>query len=177
MTRQPYDTFEKAVRLSSKFDENFVELGLLLKQLKDTEPALFKQVCEETGLGHRKALYLVKIARRTEQLPIPKAQVAKVGWTRMEIIANQLTPSTWKHLMATAEAHTARELRIIMKGKRPIAGTRTVVLHLAPPDYLQFEKVLLANGAKANGPGMLHKERALMRLINAVEAGPILPGD
>jgi len=173
MTRQPYEAFEKAVRLSSKFDENFVELGHLLKHLKDTEPALFKQVCEETSLGDRKAMYLVKIARRTEHLPIPKGQMAKVGWTRMEIVANQLTPSTWKHWMATAETHTARDLRIILKGKRPVPGTRTIVLHLAPQDYASFEKVLLMNGAKANGLGMLNKERALMSVISAfgVRAG------
>jgi hypothetical protein len=66
-----FDKYEDALELASKFEENFVELGRLLRFLQDHNPNLFKGVCKETGLSPRKAYYLASLARQIEKLAIP----------------------------------------------------------------------------------------------------------
>jgi len=167
MTLSKQETFDRAVRLAARFDDDFMELGRLLKRLQERDHELFKQVCGETHLDRRKAYYLVQIARRVEGLPIPRERLARIGWTKMQLVADQLMRQNWREMLELAEQHTARGLKAVLAGKR--ANERCVVLYLRPKDYQRFANALLKHGARPNGAGLLNKEQAVMALIELAE--------
>jgi hypothetical protein len=167
MTLSKQETFDRAVRLAARFDDDFIELGRLLKRLHERDHELFKQVCEKTRLDRRKAYYLVQIARQVEGLPIPRERLARIGWTRMQLVADQLTRENWPQMLELAEQHTAHGLKAVLAGKRP--NERCVVLYLRPKDYQRFANAVMKHGARPNGSGLLNKEQALMALIDLAE--------
>ena len=52
-----------------------------------------------------------------------------------------------------------------MKGEQPLANAHCVLMYMTPEQYTRFEEALLANGGERSGRGILHKEEAVMRLI------------
>ena len=118
MTLSKQETFDRAVRLAARFDDGFIELGRLLKRLQERDHELFKQVCEETRLDRRKAYYLIQIARQVEGFPIPRERLARIGWTRMQLVADRLTRENWPQMLELAEQHTAHGLKAVLAGKR-----------------------------------------------------------
>lgn len=73
------DTYNEAVALSAKPEDNFIKLGRLLRKVQVEDKDLFKQLIEESGLGKRKAYYLAAIARQFDLVPIKDAQLAAIG--------------------------------------------------------------------------------------------------
>ena len=132
MTIDQQDVFEKAIDLATKAEENFIELGQLLRQLQDQDRDLFRQVCEYSQLDLRKAYYLAGIDRQIGGLQIPSALLLKVGWTKVQIIGPHLDADNWPSLVAVAAERSAHELKVILAGKRPVDGTRCVLLYLKP---------------------------------------------
>jgi hypothetical protein len=167
MTLSKQEAFDRAVRLAARVDDDFIELARLLWRLKERDQELFTEVCEKTRLDRRKAYYLVQIARTIDGLPIQREQLAGIGWTKMQVIADQLTRHNWREMLELAEQHTARGLKAVLAGKR--ANERCVVLHLRPKDYQRFAKAIMKHGARPNGSGLLNKEQALMALIDLAE--------
>jgi len=167
MTLSKQQTFDRAVRLASRIDDDFLELGRLLKQLQERDSELFDQVREETRLGRRRAYYLVKIARCVEGLPIPREQLARIGWTKLALIAEELTHTNWREMLELAEKHTAHGLKAVLAGRRP--NERCVVLYLSAKDYQRLANALLRYGATSTGSALSNKEPALMALIAAAE--------
>jgi len=170
MTTDKTEYFMRAVRLAMRADDDFIELGRLLWKLKELDQNLFTRVQRQTRLTRRKAYYLVQVARTIDGLPIPRERLARIGWTKMQLIADELSPSNWRQMLQLAEEHTAHGLKAVLAGERP--NDRCVVLYLSPMDYRHFANALIKHGAEPNGQGLLNKERALMTLINAAdEAG------
>ncbi len=167
MTLSKQETFDRAVRLASRVDDDFIELARLLWRLKERDQDLYNRVRDETGLDRRKAYYLVQIARTIDGLPIPRERLARIGWTKMQIIADQLTRQNWREMLELAEQHTAHGLKAVLAGKR--ANERCVVLYLRPKDYQRFANAIMKHGARPNGSGLLNKEQALMALVELAE--------
>lgn len=166
----PQENCVQALRLAANYEETFIELGQHLRLLMDEAPELFQQVLDQTNLGSRKAYYLARIARQTEHLPIPKAQLAAINWTKAKTICEVLTKDNWQAWLELAEIHTDRDLKRLIKGLPVVAGTRSVLLHFDPKDYRVFVRAIRAHGAKRKGTSLLGKEEAIMRLISIVEA-------
>jgi hypothetical protein len=165
------DTYNEAVALSAKFEDNFVKLGRLLRKLQVEDKGLFKQLIEESGLGRRKAYCLAEIARRFVGLPISDAQLTGIGWTFAHIIGPHVTPRNWQELLALPEQHNAREVKLIMNGGRPTPGTRCVRLYLKPTQYDRYARATVAHGGKMVAGSLKDRERALMNIIAAAEKG------
>ena len=89
----------------------------------------------------------------------------RIGWTKLQIIAPYVTKENREELVALAEAHTAVNLKAIMRGEPPILGGRTVVLHFTKKQFAAFAEAILAHGATKNGAGFLDKERALPKAL------------
>jgi hypothetical protein len=91
MTISTDELYDRAMALSSDVEDKFLELGRSLRQLLDRDPGLFQQVVRKRGLGRRKAYYLVEVSRKFEPLPISRARLKKIGWTKLQIIGQHVT--------------------------------------------------------------------------------------
>ena len=92
---------DKALELSANVPDNFVELGRALSQLYDRDPNLFRQLAAKSNMGLRRAYHLVEVSRTFEPLAIPRDQLRKIGWPKLQLIAKHRDP---EHLGRVAPA-------------------------------------------------------------------------
>ena len=154
--------YEKAVALSGDVnDDTFLELAKSLRQLQDRDGDLYKKVVAKSGLGSRKAYYLVAISRWFEHLPTPRSRLRAIGWTKLQIIGPAVTDKNWEQLLTAAENSSAAQLKSIVKGEKPVENAHCVLMYFTPEQYAIFEQALLANGGTRSGRGILDKELAI----------------
>ena len=160
------DLFDKAMALSSEaIDQTFLDLGKTLRTLLDRDPELFRQVVEKTDLGSRKAYYLVNISRVFEPLPIPRARVLALGWTKLERISRSITKDNWQELIELAEKNNVKQIEAVVKGDKPQTNAHCFLAYFEPKDYKLMEELLVQNGSKKTGRGLIDKEAAMMRIF------------
>ncbi len=174
---------KKIQRLAARTDGNSLELAEALceaRALPKTNEAgwlTFADLVEITKLSRRTLNYLISVWKRFGDLDIPRDRLARVGWTKLSIIAKKCDPGDELQALDIAETCTAKELPALLKGARPRAKKRTVLLRLTPGQYEDLEQVLLAQGAsrptrgKKNW-GLAGKEAALtmgLRQLRAAE--------
>lgn len=110
------ELYDRALALSSEVEDKFLELGRSLRRLLDRDPSLFQQIVKKGRLGRRKAYYLVEVSRTFEPLAIPRDQLRKIGWPKLQLIARHVTPSTLDALLKLAESATVKDLERHMRG-------------------------------------------------------------
>ncbi len=163
----------RAKRLAAQPRVAPVDLAEALWKAEKARPGSVRKIVDETGLGLRKAYYLLKMWERFAQLDLSRALLAEVGWTKLTLIATFAplgTEATWLEL-ARAGGSTAKELENKLKG----AGwgeqkAHSVLLRLTPTQYKTFSRVLQKFGAKParKGKGLIDKERALIKALGQV---------
>ena len=110
----------------------------------------------------------------------PHSRYAKIGWTKLAILAEHSEKHPGKvaarAALARAEHCTAKQLPEFLNGS-PLAPNpngkthHSVIFRLTPKDYEVLEGILVNNGAvklgKGNGKGkgLVGKEEALMNLL------------
>jgi hypothetical protein len=166
VTPTSLDHFNQALRFTKHLGQNFLDLAKALRQLKKEEPGLFARVLAERRIEPRKAYYLVEIDRCLSELQIERRRLAQIGWTKVQIIGDYLTPANFEHYLCLAEQHTVDELKTVVKGGVPAMAPRRVTLILPPHDYGRFESVLLQYGARKHGRTLSGKEAAIMKVID-----------
>jgi hypothetical protein len=161
------DLYEKALHQSSHVEQTFLELGTSLRRLYDRDRDLYHKVVEKSGLGTRKAYYLLDISRKFEKLPgIPKARLRAVGWTKLQVISKHLTPQNGDELLTMAENNTVRDLEALLRGEKPKgANAKCVLMYFTPEQYEVYAERLLKKGAYRSGRGILNKEEALIKIL------------
>ena len=163
------DLYDKALNLSKDFDDNFLDLAKTLRQLLDRDPEMFRDVWTKTNLGRRKAYYLVEVSRTFDSLPVSRARLKKIGWTKLQIIGKHATKENVSELLDLAEKHTTKELEALMKGEKPIDNAHCVLMYFSTKQYEVLEKALLQNGGERSGRGILKKEEALVAALKKLE--------
>ncbi len=147
----------------------FLGAGAGSRSASDREGPWFQDCINRTDLGSRKAHYLVKISKKLGALRVPLDQnrLRRIGWTKLEIIADHLTDENATELLEMAELGTTRELTVAMRGEEPASKEHTILLRFTPRQYKAFEKAILQNGGsrKPKGRGLLNEEKAMMRII------------
>jgi hypothetical protein len=161
---------DRALALSSEVEDKFLELGRSLRQLLDRDPALFQQVVKKR-LGPRKAYYLVEISRKFEPLPISRARLKKIGWTKLQIIGQHVTKDNVEELVSLAEQLKTKQLERKMQGDEPLNNAHCVLMYFSPKQYAEFEEALLKNGAERSGRGIVGKEAALIHVLRKAVPG------
>jgi len=169
--QQSEELYHKALALSAEVEDNFLELGRALRRLQEHDTQLFQQAVAKSKLGRRKAYYLVEVSRTFEKLPIPRARLRRLGWTKLQVIAGSVDADNVEELVALAEGNTAKQLQRIMRGEEPLKDSNCVLLYFAPEQYAKFRYALLQNGAKASGRGLIGKEEALIKALRKAEPG------
>jgi hypothetical protein len=134
-TDAPYD---KALELSANVPDNFLELGRAMAQLYD--PNLFRQLAAKSNMGLRNAYDLVEVSRTFEPLAIPRDQLRKIGWPKLQLIAKHVTPNTLDALLHLAEENTVKDLERHMLGKKPLGNAHCVLKYFSPKQYPELEE-------------------------------------
>ena len=139
---------DKALELSANVPDNFVESGRALTQLYDRDPNLFRQLATKSNMGLRKAYDLIEVSRTFEPLAIPRDQLRKIGWPKLQLIAKHVTPNTLEALLQLAGDMTAKDLERHARGwKRPAGNAHCVLRYFSPKSYEQLEGAHVSNGA------------------------------
>ena len=167
---------KKIQRLAARADDGSLELAEALydaRALPKTTrsgPPSFADLVEITRLSRRTVHYLIAIWERFEGLNIPPDRLARVGWTKLAVIAGLCEPGEELKALDVAETHTIKELPAVLKGTPMKAKARTILFRLTPKQHTQFELVLLAHGAEhpKKGRGLVRKEAALMRALSQI---------
>jgi hypothetical protein len=170
MTTSIDELYDRALALSSDVEDKFLELGRSLRQLLDRDPALFQQVVKKR-LGRRKAYYLVEVSRKFQPLPISRARLKKIGWTKLQIIGQHVTKDNVEELVGLAEQLNTKQLERKMQGEEPLGNAHCVLMYFSPKQYAEFEEALLKNGAERSGRGIVGKEEALINVLRKAVLG------
>jgi hypothetical protein len=171
MSLKTEEMYEKALVLSADVEDNFLELGRALRRLLDRDPALFQQIVKKGKLGRRKAYYLVEVSRIYDPLPVPRARLRKIGWTKLQLMGKHVSLDNVEELLELAEQTNAKELERQLHGEKPMVNARYVLMYFSPKQYAEFEYALLKNGATKSGRGMFDKEIAIINALRKAEPG------
>lgn len=144
------------------------ELGQLL--IKARDHGLFDELCQELGLGRRKAYYLTSIAIGVEQKLFTPADIERIGWTKAQVLLPALArmnSAGRRKAISYAAEHNVLELRNFLDDTGQ--GSKSVVFKPTPKDAKLLRAKLVEFGAKLapRGPGMVEREKALMSLVQA----------
>src|ERR1700722_13081519 len=98
MTNDEDAIFERVILLVARFNDTFLELASLLRQLQQTDPEWFRQIIAIPQLGKRKPYYLIQIHRVFGQLPVERFRLNQIGWTKLQVIAEHVTHQNYEEL-------------------------------------------------------------------------------
>ena len=156
--------------MTTRVDENFLALGKLLAQLQEEAPDDFRKLIKNTGLGQRKAYYLIDIHKAFRDLDVDEARLKAIGWTKASALAPHVTAANLAEMLRVAEENNARDLQLIVKGELPDTDRHCVLMYFDPEDYKLFARVIVAHGGTQVGRQLYDKEDALMRVLRRVAA-------
>lgn len=140
MTEDTDTLYEKALELSENLPDNFMELGRTLGQLYYRDPNLFRQLAAKSNMDLRSAYHLVEVSRTFEALAIPCDRLRKIGWPKLQLIAQHVTPNTLEALLQLAEDTTAKDLEHHMRRKKPLGNAYCALMYFSPKAKVQPDK-------------------------------------
>jgi len=120
------------------------------------------------GVGRRKAYYLLELREKLQSIPAPRDQLRKIGWTKLQVIADQLSPANYQTLLQQAERYPLHMLKDLRAGERVPVEKHYLGFSLTPEQYQIVRKTLLAHGATENAKGLRKKEAALVAALQRV---------
>ena len=139
MTEGTYALYDQALALSANVPDNFMELGRALAQLYDLDRDRFRQLAAKSNMGLKRAYHLIEVSRTVEALSIPRDQLGKIGWPKLQLIVNHLTPNTLDALLRLAEESTVKDLEQHARGwKRPGGNAHCMLRYFSPKSYEQL---------------------------------------
>ena len=169
------DLYGSAIELARAFDQNFVDLAVKLHQLQELSPERYSDFVKQSGVGTRKAYYLIAISKTfVRALKVPKHRLIALGWTKLMALDQYVTKKNYKELMEFAMEHTVAgllpaamhaPLKAYLNDGDPSKNARSVLMYFSPADYNLFVDTLIKHGAVRDGRALRDKEKALMRLV------------
>lgn len=163
------DLASKVENMSKAIDENFLELAKSLRELQDQDADEFTRVVGNSQLGKRKAYYLVSIDRTFSKIPVPKARLKKIGWTKLNVLTRAINKSNYAELLKAAESMTAKELDAHLSGRPvPTEKKKAFLAYLSPEDYEHLAKAFARVGGVRYQRGWSNKGAALAALAKTV---------
>lgn len=157
------------LRMAAPIDD-ILAFGRDLSALKERGHEQFGAFLDRAGIKQRHAYYVMELGRRIT-MKVPKARLEKIGWTKLMIIAPDLTAKNLEARLMLAEENTAHALKAIMKGETPREKEHHVALYFSPAQYAAYRTAVLNHGAKPPGGksrGLAGQEAALMKILKSV---------
>jgi hypothetical protein len=149
-------------------DEQFLQQGECLNglRLRMSTPT-FMEVLKRRRLGLRKAYYLIETTQKLGRYKEYWGRLSKLGWTKCQLIASQLSERDFRGLLEFAEEHSVQDLKAYgRRSTRP--HRRCVLIYLTPAQYRVYERALLKCGARPRGRGLTNKEVATVRMAKII---------
>jgi hypothetical protein len=160
----PRELKKRLAELTSSSHPSFLDLARDLRILHELDIGEFNRLVRRAKLGPRKAYYLLKIAKQYSHLAHYRSRLQAIGWTKLAILGEHITPRNAARLIKLAEENTVRQLRSLVSDVQP-PKTRCVLLYFNPAEYRSFEAAVLRNGGSRRGRGLVGKEQALIKAL------------
>lgn len=156
----------KSAALAAPRDDNdFIALALHLRNVTEDRGAAFLEAAEQEGVKARRAYYLREVARLLDRIDTPYDRLRNIGWTKLSIIAQHLTPENAETLLSAAEQGTVSDLKDIVAGREPPAKRHVMFFYLDDDQHAVVRRALLAHGASPSSRGLHDKEAALVKAL------------
>ena len=155
---------KQAVKLAAEPTDNFPELARCLADIHHDRGSL-REFVDESGMGKRKAYYLVELGTRLRNVSIPDKRLRRIGWTKAQIIAKHITRENANQLLKQAEENTSEALNAIMRGEEPEQKQHVLHLRFSSRDRDEVVDAILQNGGRRSSQGLAGKEAAILRII------------
>lgn len=166
-------TMKEAVRLSARPNDTFPELARCLADLYVQDPSFLPKFVTKSGMGKRKAYYLIELGQRLKGIGVSDARLRRVGWTKMQVCAGHLTRANVRDMLKQAEDTSAEGLKVIVRGECPRGKIHRVLLNFNSAEFRELKVAILANGGRPSSRGMAAKEAAIINIVRkAASAEP-----
>jgi hypothetical protein len=136
-----------------------------LAALHKRERAEFNDLIDKGHLKLRTAYYLRRVGELLKTGAITPTDAERIGWTKVQIIADKITGKNAAKLLRLALDNSAQELKRIMREDDQKPAPHCVLMYFSPQQYVQFKRAMILHGATSTGRGLARKEEAIMRLI------------
>lgn len=156
---------------SAQFSD-FLKVANHLFEVQQASPDLLLEEGERIGVGRRKVYYLLELREKLQRIPAQPEQLVRIGWTKLQVIADHLTPENFRELLELAETNPIHALRSYTPGETLPVEKRFLGFSLTPEQYDIVRKVLLDHGADENAKGLRNKEAALVAALKRLPARP-----
>lgn len=127
-------------------------------------------LAKQVGCSLRTLQYYVGVYRLADRAGLSQRDINSVGWTRLAMLASAAEKDAKRDDIIAmcrdraGRERTVTELRAMRAG---IPGTvKTITFTLNGSQRRELEAALLRHGAVKSGRRILHKDRALMKIIS-----------
>lgn len=129
-------------------------------------------VSQKLGIGSRKAHALARIAAIFDNRGIPDQRLEALGWAKLDLLGSHVADDGHNliELIQLAEQKSQLELKALLQGQEVAEEYSSLLLHLPTPVAERFVKILITHGAIRKATGVVGKEEALARFLDAWEA-------
>jgi hypothetical protein len=154
------DKIKKLKALVQASTNLWLQIGRLIGELRD-EGHKIPDLADAVGMSKRVAYQAVQVAEYATDAKLSDGVMVKVGWTKMLVLSDHVSPSKAKDWVLLAQSLTVKQLQAQLTG----AGDNLMQFYLSDDDVALFGKLLEMNGANKRGRGYANKERALMQIL------------
>jgi len=172
--KNPGNLFDKVLALNDQQEKKHLEIGKILSAVQfngwHAPWKNFREFCVKSGVGYRKACYLVEIYNAVAEKLVPRADALKIGYSRMMILKLYWGTPLWTEwaVKGRDKSITDTALRGMVSGESDVTD---VVFKLNARQRTALYPALRKFGALGHGRGLRGKEQALMAiLVRACEA-------
>jgi len=164
MKKKPWQQFDKYY--TDLVGDEFLQKARYFRKVQDETPEQFLTIAKHCDVDRRTAYYLAQVDRTFSQFDIDEMRLSRIGWTKLQIVAKYINQENCEELLTLAETSSAHDVALLMRGEKPVKGTRVVTLYLKARQYKIFSKVILAHGGSKSGNGLNNKEIALTAALS-----------
>lgn len=165
-----HDGLQELLRnLNYRDDNRFLEIGRQLRAFCDALPPGKKkfqaldELLKDVNVQRRRAIYWIEIDRIYSCFGVPRERLARIGWTKLSIMAKHIDGENAEDWLAFAERSTTHELRA--RVRKSVPTRHQIVFKLTAAQNAILIAALTSGGARRKSSRSLaNKEAALMEL-------------
>lgn len=167
MTDTANELYAKAIELSGKSGDRFLELARTMRRLREIDPDLFFECVASSEISLRKAYYLLEVEAKFSKLKVPDERLLRIGWTKLSVLAKHIEELDLEIALKVAEAAPVHHLKTLSQGKIPDKKQHCVLMYLNEYQFELLADALVQFGAERDLRGLRGKEDALTAFLEA----------